>query len=327
MKKFKFRYLGVFALSALALIGCTDNAEESKETYNTFYVTPTGDVTSDGLSKDAPTEFSVAFRNAKPGDTILLDGGTYKYNSRLQIENSGAANKYITIKPETAEDRVIFDFSQMFFNSANRGIQVYGSYWHFLDIEICGAGDNGMYIAGNYNIIENCQFYNNRDTGLQIGRGYSHQNTIDTWPSYNLIKNCTSFANYDDETKGENADGFAAKLTVGYGNVFDGCIAFRNSDDGWDLFAKEDSGNIGTVVLYNCVSFENGFLPYQIERSNVDGSTYMSYNTQDGDGIGFKLGGSTMEGDVLLENCLAFNNKLHGVGDRKSTRLNSSHIH
>ena len=81
MKKFKFRYLGVFALSALALIGCTDNAEESKETYNTFYVTPTGDVTSDGLSKDAPTEFSVAFRNAKPGDTILLDGGTYKYNS------------------------------------------------------------------------------------------------------------------------------------------------------------------------------------------------------------------------------------------------------
>ena len=28
MKKFKFRYLGVFALSALALIGCTDNAEE-----------------------------------------------------------------------------------------------------------------------------------------------------------------------------------------------------------------------------------------------------------------------------------------------------------
>lgn len=318
MKKFKFRYLGVFALSALALIGCTDNAEESKETYNTFYVTPTGDVTSDGLSKDAPTEFSVAFRNAKPGDTILLDGGTYKYNSRLQIENSGAANKYITIKPETAEDRVIFDFSQMFFNSANRGIQVYGSYWHFLDIEICGAGDNGMYIAGNYNIIENCQFYNNRDTGLQIGRGYSHQNTIDTWPSYNLIKNCTSFANYDDETKGENADGFAAKLTVGYGNVFDGCIAFRNSDDGWDLFAKEDSGNIGTVVLYNCVSFENGFLPYQIERSNVDGSTYMSYNTQDGDGIGFKLGGSTMEGDVLLENCLAFNNKLHGVGDNSN---------
>ena len=63
------------------------------------------------------------------------------------------------------------------------------------------------------------QFYNNKDTGLQLGRGYSNETHIDEWPSYNLIKNCTSFANYDDETLGENADGFAAKLTVGVGNV------------------------------------------------------------------------------------------------------------
>ncbi|MCD8188208.1 MAG: hypothetical protein LUD57_06325 [Ruminococcus sp.] len=33
----------------------------------------------------------------------------------------------------------------------------------------------------------------------------------------------------------ENADGFAAKLTCGEGNVFDGCMSYNNSDDGWDL--------------------------------------------------------------------------------------------
>ena len=36
----------------------------------------------------------------------------------------------------------------------------------------------------------------------------------------------------------EDADGFAAKLTVGDGNVFDGCISYNNADDGWDFFAK-----------------------------------------------------------------------------------------
>lgn len=317
--KNKFKALGISLLGILALAGCVKDKDPEPEqpTGNTIYVASTGSADNDG-TKENPTSFTSALRKAEAGDTILMQGGTYKYSTRIQVEASGAANAYITIQPETESDRVIFDFSQMVFSGTNRGIQIYGDYWHFNNIEVTGAGDNGMYVAGSYNIIENCKFYNNRDTGLQIGRAYAENVTIDSWPSYNLIKNCTSFANYDAETFGENADGFAAKLTVGYGNVFDGCIAFRNSDDGWDLYAKEDSGNIGTVVLYNCVSFENGFLPYQIDRTNADGTAYKSYNTMNGDGIGFKLGGSTMEGDVLLNNCLAFNNKLHGFGDNSN---------
>lgn len=66
--------------------------------------------------------------------------------------------------------------------------------------------------------------------------------------------NCSSYLNAD---KGyEDADGFAAKLTVGQGNVFDGCIAAYNADDGWDLFAKVQSGSIGVVTIQNCVAFK-----------------------------------------------------------------------
>lgn len=309
-------------LCSIVLVACQETPQDDvveKIVGETIYVSTTGSVDGTG-SKENPKEFTTALINAQPGDTILVAGGTYSYTSRIGLANSGVYNGYITVKAENPEERVILDFSRMFFNGSNRGIQIYGDFWHFLNIEITGAGDNGMYIAGNYNIIENCLFYNNRDSGLQIGRGYSDETSIDQWPSFNLIKNCTSFGNYDGETYGENADGFAAKLTVGFGNVFDGCIAFRNSDDGWDLYAKEDSGNIGTVSLYNCVSFENGFLPYQIERpaDDASGTTYMSYDTMNGDGIGFKLGGSTMEGDVVLRNCLAFNNKLHGFGDNSN---------
>lgn len=319
MRKLRSLFIcfALVALGLIALVGCGSSKDYSHLNY--IFVSPDGDANADGQSEKNPTVFGVALIKATPGTTILMEEGVYEYNSRIKIENNGAPNKYITVQPKNAGDEVIFDFSEMFFDSNARGIQLYGDFWHFKDIQVTGAGDNGMYISGSYNIIERCLFYNNRDSGLQIGRGASADISINTWPSFNLIKNCTSFANYDDETFGENADGFACKLTSGYGNIFDGCVAFRNSDDGWDLYAKEDSGNIGTVILYNCVSFENGYLPYQIERVNdLDQSTYLSYNTMNGDGIGFKLGGSTMEGDVILENCVAFNNKLHGFGDNSN---------
>ena len=331
MKKIKLLTSLTFASTVLAgvLASCsgsvasettTTPATEAKTVYVSANATPDGDGT-----EAKPYTFVNAYTNAVAGTTILMEAGTYSYSSRLELGKeidksldvqTGKAGKYITVKPKTDDARVVFDFSSMTFDGTNRGIQIYSDFWHFIGIEVCGAGDNGMYIAGSHNIIENCQFYNNRDTGLQLGRAYSSDNTIDLWPSYNLIKNCTSFDNYDDETFGENADGYAAKLTVGYGNTFDGCIAFRNSDDGWDLFAKVDSGDIGTVVLYNCVSFENGFLSYKndYEKDSKKGT----YDTLNGDGIGFKLGGSVMKGNVIVENCLAFNNKLHGVGDNSN---------
>ena len=244
--------------------------------------------------------------------------------TQAEVIFNGAPGQFITVQPEKDPltgkyAEVTFDFSDMKFDDGNRGIQVYGNYWYFYGINVRGAGDNGMYIAGSHNIVDNCQFYNNRDTGLQIGRGGASQSTLDQWPGYNLVRNCTSFANYDDGTLGENADGFAAKLTVGHMNIFDGCIAFRNSDDGWDLYAKQDSGNIGTVLIYNCVSFENGFLPYKAQAAYSTSTTpERAYDTQNGDGIGFKLGGSTMTGDVIVENSLTFNNKYHGVSDNSN---------
>ncbi len=323
MKKRYFGIAGLALASTLLFTACSGGSgtalkkvegKSVEKTTKNVYVAPNG--TGNGSSESSPMDFMSAVGQAKPGDTLLLAGGSYCYDSRLQVNPSGEEYNYITVKPKSDSDRVIFDFSSQDFNGSNRGIQVYGDYWNFYGLEIMGAGDNGMYIAGSHNIIDNCLFYNNRDTGLQLGRGFSSQTTLDEWPSYNIIRNCTSFANYDAETLGENADGFAAKLTIGYGNIFDGCVAFRNSDDGWDLFAKVDSGDIGTVVLYNCASFENGFLPYQIDKTGS--SSEKTYNTLNGDGIGFKLGGSTMQGNVIVKNCSAWDNKLHGVGDNSN---------
>ena len=237
---------------------------------NIIYVSVDGQASNNG-SESTPKDINSALNGATAGTTIILKEGTYARRDRFLLTAKGTASKRIIVKAEEGA-RVIIDFSQMTFNSLNRGVQLQGNFWYWYGIEITGAGDNGMYISGSNNIIENCQFYRNKDSGLQLGRAGSSDANINKWPSNNLIKNCTSFDNYDDETLGENADGFGAKLTVGQANVFDGCIAYRNSDDGWDLYGKEDSGNIGTVILYNCVSFENGFIAKSYETPTADGT-------------------------------------------------------
>jgi len=307
----------------------------STETGNTYYVSPTGTAEGAGTKED-PIDLCTLMNTKgdntnmlKAGDTVLVEPGDYDMSTRIVSPEtvSGEYNKPITIKCSDPTQKATLKFYSLTFDSVNRGVQIYGNYFVWDGIDICGAGDNGMYIGGSYNIVQNCEFYDNRDTGLQLGRSYSTYEDIAQWPSYNLIKNCTSYNNYDNETYGENADGFAAKLTVGYGNVFDGCIAYRNSDDGWDLYAKTDSGNIGQVIMYNCVAFENGYLMESQESFNAKFPNFRTqyveayphyYSTRDGDGNGFKLGGSIMNGEVLLHNCLAFNNRMHGVTDNSN---------
>ena len=309
--------LGITSLAVAAITSCNKTDVDSENGGTTYYVSPDGAEDGTG-SKDNPLNIRYGLSAGKnPGDVVIIQEGNYKLDYPVTLLNYGTKEAPITVK---AEGKVVIDFSGMEFLSTNRGITVSGNYYYIEGLEIMGAGDNGMYISGSYNVVDNCVFHDNRDTGLQLGRGGSSMATMDLWPSNNLIKNCTSYGNFDDQTGGENADGFAAKLTVGYGNVFDSCIAYRNSDDGWDLFAKQDSGNIGRVILYNCVSFENGYLYTKESEVDINNNptTDPAYNTTLGDGIGFKLGGSIMKGDVLMYNCLAFNNKLHGVGDNSN---------
>ena len=267
-------------------------------------------------------EIRAAIDNAKAGDVIIIKEGTYKFDSiesmmavddnkksgapALYITNSGNKDAYIILKAEQGKT-VKFDFSSQELASFNRGLIHYADYWYFEGINFYHAGDNGVLLAGSNNIFEKCVFEANRDSGLQISRKDSSQATIDTWPSNNLIINCTAFDNCDPVSEGgsgENADGFAAKLTCGEGNVFDGCISYCNSDDGWDLYAKPATGSIGVVTIRNCIAYGNGKLS--------DGSGQAA-----GDMNGFKLGGSNGAAPTphVVLNCLSLNNGACGFTD------------
>lgn len=270
---------------------------------NEIYTSPLAP--SDGKgTKDEPMSMASAVINIAPGGTIHCDG-RYIFNDCLTIDylNCGTEGNE---KHIDCTEGTVFDFSHEPYsgNGSARGVQLDGSYWYIKNLEVYMAADNGFYVTGKHNTLELCKANANRDTGIQISRRSSTISDFDEWPSDNLILNCTSFDNYDPAT-GENADGFAAKLTCGNNNVFDGCIAYNNCDDGWDCFTKAATGPIGSLVFKNCVAFRSG--------QTTDGKF-----TENCDGNGFKMGGSKIATTHYMYNCIAFENANHGFTDNSN---------
>ena len=238
-------------------------------------------------------------KEAAPGQTLILMEGTYALSSTVVtnrgIDGTEDAKIYMIADPE-ATSRPVLDFQ-----GKCAGMILAGDYWYFKGFDVTNSanGQKGIQVSGSYNTLDNLRTYKNGNTGLQISRYLGTDNWED-WPSHNLILNCTSYLNADAGY--EDADGFAAKLTIADGNVFDGCIAAYNADDGWDLFAKIESGPIGKVVIKNCVAFKNGYV-IGADGAEVDA----------GNGNGFKMGGSSITGYHTLENSIAFGNKAKGI--------------
>ena len=255
-------------------------------------------------TKEDPMSIYDAVKYVQPGQTIVVMEGTYYLDKTVKVERgvNGTADKPIQMVADTeASSRPVFDFQGLC-----AGMVLAGDYWYFQGFDVTNSANaqKGIQLSGKYNTMDNIMTYHNGNSGLQVSR-YLTTDEFDMWPAYNLILNCTSYGNADAGY--EDADGFAAKLTVGDGNVFDGCISYNNADDGWDLFAKVQSGSIGAVTIKNSVAYGNGYLE--------DG-------TDAGNGNGFKLGGDSMSGKHVLENCVAFDNKAKGIDSNSCPDIN-----
>ncbi|MEU8277518.1 cellulose-binding domain-containing protein [Microbispora bryophytorum] len=261
-----------------------------------LYVSPNGRDGAAGTQSD-PTTLTSAIGRVASGGTIYLRGGRYDFVQTVTIAagNNGSSNARKTLSAYPGETPVL-NFSAQSESSSNRGLTVNGSYWHVYGIVVERAGDNGIYVGGSNNIIERTVTRFNRDTGLQLGR-IASSTPRDQWPSNNLILSSESHDNADSD--GEDADGFAAKLTTGTGNVFRYDVSHNNIDDGWDLYTKTDTGAIGPVTIEDSLSYNNGTL--------TDGS-----QAGDGDRNGYKLGGDKISVNHVVRRSIAYRNGHHG---------------
>lgn len=266
-------------------------------TYKTYgeedgavYVTPTGNTDAAATEND-PIDIYSAVKFLRAGQTIYVLSGNYNLTAPITIDrgNNGFDDK-LKVLSAYSDERPVFDFG-----TTSNGFSLNGDYWKVCGIDVTRAASTGFGIAGNYNIVEAVNVYGNGNTGLQISG--SNNERIDKWPSCNLVLSCEAHDNRDPSEN--NADGFAAKLTTGVENIFRGCISHNNADDGWDLYAKLETGAIGEVTIEDCVAYENGYLTGHIRTM--------------GDGNGFKLGGEGLVVNHVLRNSLSFGNFATGV--------------
>lgn len=302
MKKFKVYVFVIFLIL-------------NNSVFSQIFVASNGNDTNPGTIDQPLESIQKAQGLASPGDTIYIRGGTYqvredqisKVVSNLfacvtYLDKSGTEGntiKYWAYPGETP----IFDFSEV--KPQDRrvvGIYLIGSYIHLKGLEMTGMQTTitthtesyCIYSRGNNNIYEEINMHDNVGTGL---RHYSGGN--------NLFLNCDSYRNWDnvsEDGKGGNNDGFGCHPSVGStGNVFRGCRAWFNSDDGFDIIRSGEA-----VVFDSCWAFYNGF------STNFESL---------GDGNGFKAGGYAHDTADQLPNtiprntikfCIAVRNKANG---------------
>lgn len=261
-----------------------------------LYVAPGGTADAAGTESD-PTTLASAVSRVTSGGTIYLRGGTYAHSGTVTIPpgNNGSASARTTLAAYPGETPVL-NFSAMSEDPAHRGLALNGDYWHVDGIVVEHAGDNGIFIGGSHNVVEHVVTRFNHDSGLQISR-IASDTPDDRWPSDNLVLSSESHDNADSD--GEDADGFASKLTSGPGNVFRYTVSHNNIDDGWDLYTKSETGPIGPVTIEDSLAYDNGTLS--------DGTV-----NSDGDRNGYKLGGDGIAVDHVVRRNIAYGNGHHG---------------
>jgi hypothetical protein len=265
-----------------------------------IWISPNGDDAAPGTESAPLRTLTAAVQRTRPGLTIWVTTGTYASSETVSLDALGQSGAALRIFAAPGV-RPIFDFTaQTRGSSSARGIEISGDYWYLRGLDVINAGDNCIHVSGSHDTIENVVTHGCSDTGIQITAN-SSQASDSTRAAYNTIVNCDSYENYDAANLGENADGFAAKLYIGPGNVFRGCRAWNNADDGWDLFASDD-----VVVIENCWAIANGKIG-------------AAQNNTNGDGNGFKLGGKPATGDPnqggavhQVTNCASIENRACG---------------
>lgn len=300
-----------YILPLLFVLSFMSNELQAK----TIYISPKGDDKVNNGSFAAP--FASLMRAQElvvAGDTVYMRGGTYLIDeSQIAEQNRGYAIVHLLKKSGTSThpisylafkgEKVVFDLSKV--KPLDARVTVFlvkGSWLHLKGFEVVGTQvtqqghtqSECFRNEGSNNLYEQLSMHDGMAIGFYLTNG-----------SNNLILNCDAYRNWDtvsENGKGGNADGFGCHPALGaMGNVFRGCRAWFNSDDGYDCISASES-----VTFDHCWAFYNGLSP-----------TFASL----ADGNGFKAGGwgkkpvSKIPKIVpghLIQFCLAVGNKANG---------------
>ena len=279
-----------------------------------FYVGPAGADTNPGTKESPFATVQRAQDAVAPGDTVWIRGGTYRM-TESQIANGRRGRAHVTLLDKSGTEgrpirywaaegeQPVFDFTDIKPPRVRvTAFQVDGSWLHLKGLTVVGVQvtitghtqsicfDN----EGDHNVYEQLSMHDGQAIGFWLGNG-----------SHNYVLNCDAYRNHDytsEDKRGGNVDGFGFHgPRESLHNVFRGCRAWFNSDDGFDFIWAA-----APVTVENCWAFYNGFDPKFTSLA---------------DGHGFKAGGYARRppGELpnpiprhVVRHCVAVRNKASG---------------
>ena len=275
---------------------------------STFFVSTSGSDFNPGSKEQPFKTLNKAWSVISRGDTIFMRAGNYNNSimpatTYFRNKNGTSTDPIVIINYQN--EKPVLDYSDATFTAGKCGFCIENvEYLHIKGIRITNinqpiTGNIAQYGIILWSNVSNCVF-EQIETDHIGGWGI----TIGDNCNNNLFLNCDSHNNADPYSAVPYgwADGFQSGSPSSTNNIFRGCRAWANSDDGWDFRLYD-----GSVILDSCWSFRNGFKPNTWEHG--------------GNGEGFKLGikrlPSTNSILRTLVNCIAFDN--YSIGFHSST--------
>ena len=245
----------------------------------TIHVSTDGSDRNSGSANDPLASPRTAHDLAEPGDEIVIHDGHYSFDSKLWITKSGEAGNPITMRAADGATPV-FEWTNKSGGDRDSGMKFSGaSHWVVRGLEIRESTYKGIVTNSDSSDLlwESLDVHSNSDRGVVVNGA----------PNVTL-RNVRSHDNYDRRHNGEGADGFTFTGQSATGLVVEDCVAYNNSDDGFDFWTAAQGARIR-----NCTAMDNG-------------------RGRDGDGNGFKLGGGGGGGGHDVERCVAYGNAKRG---------------
>ncbi len=248
-----------------------------------YYVSLDGDDNNDGSEASPLRTVREAVDRVSAGELIYVRGGTYEqpYHEPIMIEDiAGTESEPIRLEGYPGERPHLKWGGGPGHDDWQKwgGIVLEGDspYWEFRNMEVSGS--------------EWCGFHSDNDSNahsLVFEDLYCHHvGQKGVWAESDncVIRNVEVHDSYNEPQNGGAGDG----IGIGYSNggLIENCISHNNSDDGIDLWRSHN------VTIRNTVVHHNG-------------------RDDEGDGNGFKLGGTENSGGHRLEGCVSYSNRNH----------------
>jgi hypothetical protein len=134
-----------------------------------YFVSPNGNDSNPGTLLLPWRTVKKAAQTVSAGYTIYLRGGSY--NEAVSFYTSGTESNPIRIMAYPGENPV-FDGDHSFPGSGGYLLSLRGNYLYVSGVEVRNSAYGGIYVYGNYDVVDNVYVHHGKGPGVIISHGY-----------------------------------------------------------------------------------------------------------------------------------------------------------